>query len=486
MTMKQVFNPFLPFNEYIPDGEPHVFGDRIYLYGSHDKFDGDHYCMNDYVCYSADVKDLRNWKYEGVIYRKEQDPRNLKGQHCLWAPDVTQGLDGRYYLYYCFDVLPEIGVAVSETPTGPYEYLGMVRYEDGTILGQKEDDYIQFDPGIFIDEDKTIYLYSGNGPKKGGRIDHKKNSQVMQLKEDMLTIKEGPKNLLPTLYYGEGTTFEEHEFFEASSVRKINERYYFIYSDVNSYALCYAHSKYPDRDYKYGGQIITLGDIGFDGRTEAEAQNFLGNIHGGIEEINGEWYVFYHRQTNRTQFSRQACAEKIEIKHDGTIEQVEMTSCGLNKGPLIGEGNYMATIACNLWSSAGVVISRPELMNKRFPYFTQDGRDGDKNSISYIANIRDGSTAGYKYFSFNNLESISLMVRGDGEGKIIILTEEKGKAIGEISIVIKSQEWAEFSGKTTLFNGIYPLYFRFEGKGSIDLYSFELIRGSKWENKMLK
>ena len=67
---KQVFNPYLPSYEYIPDGEPRVFNGRLYIYGSHDKFSGDVYCQNDYVCWSAPVDDLRDWRYEGVIYKK--------------------------------------------------------------------------------------------------------------------------------------------------------------------------------------------------------------------------------------------------------------------------------------------------------------------------------------------------------------------------------------------------------------------------------
>ena len=67
---KQVFNPYLPSWEYIPDGEPHVFGDRVYVYGSHDYFNGNVFCLGDYVCYSAPVTDLTDWKYEGVIYEK--------------------------------------------------------------------------------------------------------------------------------------------------------------------------------------------------------------------------------------------------------------------------------------------------------------------------------------------------------------------------------------------------------------------------------
>ena len=92
---KQACNPYLPSWEYVPDGEPHVFGDRVYVYGSHDRFDGNLFCMNDYICYSAQVDDLTAWRYEGVIYRKNQDPRNAGGDHCLWAPVVAQGPDGR-------------------------------------------------------------------------------------------------------------------------------------------------------------------------------------------------------------------------------------------------------------------------------------------------------------------------------------------------------------------------------------------------------
>ena len=100
---KQVFNPYLPSWEYIPDGEPHVFGDRVYVYGSHDYFNGNVFCLGDYVCYSAPVTDLTDWKYEGVIYEKTTEEMTKDGHMCLYAPDVTQGPDGRYYLYYVYD-----------------------------------------------------------------------------------------------------------------------------------------------------------------------------------------------------------------------------------------------------------------------------------------------------------------------------------------------------------------------------------------------
>lgn len=68
-------NPFLPLWEYTPDGEPHIFGDRIYLFGSHDTEGGDRYCSKgDYVGWSAPLDDLSDWRYEGVMYTAEQDP----------------------------------------------------------------------------------------------------------------------------------------------------------------------------------------------------------------------------------------------------------------------------------------------------------------------------------------------------------------------------------------------------------------------------
>ena len=71
---KQGVNPFLPLDKYIPDGEPHVFGGRVYLYGSHDREGGHTFCMEDYEVFSAAVDDLTQWRSEGVIYRAEQDP----------------------------------------------------------------------------------------------------------------------------------------------------------------------------------------------------------------------------------------------------------------------------------------------------------------------------------------------------------------------------------------------------------------------------
>ena len=508
--MKQAFNPYLPSYEYIPDGEPHVFGDRVFIYGSHDRFGSAGFCLNDYVCYSASVKNLADWTYEGVIYRKEQDPRNQnipddapeqrllfgiepekeedlnpRGIHAQWAPDVVQGPDGRFYLYYCLDFLPEIGVAVCDTPAGQYEFLGFVKHKDGTVLGTGEKDLVQFDPGVFVDNG-NIYLYSGNTMTKPEYDNGKFASQVMELMQDMLTLKAVPKRLLPGIKSSTGTGFEGHEFFEASSIRKINNRYYLIYSSVKSSELCYAVSDRPDSGFQYGGTLIDIGDIGLNGRTMENAVNALGNTHGGIENIDGQWYVFYHRQTNRTNYSRQGCAEKIAIDHNGRIEQVEVTSCGLNQGPLIDDGDYPARICCHLTGKKKMTYSHPQAMKMDYPFLTQDFPDIEPDSeeakqerqlpIQYIKNIQDGTIIGYKYFNFTGANKIKLQIRGNADGVVWIQNslEAKEASCGNIKLNVASRDWIELDGIVNMAPGIHPLYLKFEGVGSFDFVTFTL------------
>ena len=124
MKTKQAVNPYMPSWEYVPDAEPHVVGDRVYVYGSHDIFNGLNFCLGDYVCWSAPVDDLGNWRYEGCIYKREQDPTvpRIRLTNGLAAPDMVQGPDGRFYLYYFMGGTKMISVAVCDEPAGKYEF----------------------------------------------------------------------------------------------------------------------------------------------------------------------------------------------------------------------------------------------------------------------------------------------------------------------------------------------------------------------------
>ncbi len=467
---KQAYNPYLPSWEYIPDGEPYVFGDRVYVYGSHDFYNGHVFCLGDYVCWSAPTDDLGNWRYEGVIYPKTADPLNTEGKMCLYAPDVTVGPDGRYYLYYVLDHVSVVSVAVSDTPSGEFTFYGYVHHQDGTRLGDKEGDQPQFDPGVLTEGGRT-YLYTGFCPRGDkSRI----GAFVTVLGPDMLTIEEDPKLVVPGCEYSTGSGFEGHEYFEAASIRKVGTDYYFIYSSVVMHELCYAVSKKPDRDFVYGGVIVSNCDLHIDTYKPANRPMAYGaNNHGSIVQIGQAWYIFYHRHTNGTWYSRQGCAEKIEIAGDGSIRQVEMTSCGLNGGPLQGEGEYGACLACHLFTDTESVY----VGDDRFPKIMQDGRDGDKEP-GYIGNMKDSATAGFKYFDCKNVTRIGIKTRGYAGGLFEVRTAWDGEALARIPIQY-SNVWEEYSAPVYIPDGIQSLYLTYRGEGIASLLSFTLMTGER-------
>lgn len=456
---KQAVNPYLPLGNYIPDGEPHVFGDRVYLFGSHDKEGGDTYCMLDYEFFSAPVDDLGNWTSKRINYSAKQDPLAEKtNRFYLYAPDCVRGNDGKFYLYYCLSGYRgvggyhgPIGVAVCDTPDGKYEFLGHVKYADGTVCY----DFVPFDPAV-INDDGVIRLYYGTrypfeslplisriATNKAQTVMFNKSmKQIKQgvmgavhctLNDDMLTIAEAPKLILPKSFKGtamqskmctppkNGQTMSGHGFFEGASIRKINGKYYFIYSSVNNHELCYCISKFPDRDFEYGGVIISTGDVGYKGRSAKDRVNNTGTTHGSIEKIGDNYYIFYHRLTNGSDYSRQGCAEKIEILKDGSIPAVEVTSCGLNNGDLKGEGTYSATICCQLTN--GKMPHNSNSSHKNIPVVTFDGEDR-------FVRFTENSKAVYKYFDLSGTEFITLFARGKGKlsvqnsGEIYIDSEE--------------------------------------------------------------
>lgn len=455
---KQCFNPYLPSWEYIPDGEPYVFDGRVYIYGSHDLAGGWVFCLGDYVCWSAPVKDLSDWRYEGVIYPKTRDPFNADGRMCLYAPDVTVGADGRYYLYYVLDKVSVVSVAVCDTPAGEYEFYGYVHYPDGTRLGEREGDEPQFDPGV-LTEGELTYLYTGFC---GHGDTSRTGAMVTVLEKDMLTVKESPKRIIPGTCFGKGTEYENHEFFEAPSIRKRGDTYYFIYSSTAMNELCYATSKYPTKEFKYGGVIVSNCDWHIDSYKHADKKTYPGgNNHGSIVEIEGEWYIFYHRMTNATWFSRQGCMEHITILEDGSIPQVEMTSQGGNGKPLIGVGEYPTYITCNLFSESS-----------QSPKVTQDGGD-ETYELGYVDNITDSAVIGFKYFDCVGIKKVTIRIRGYCNGEFEIRTSLEGTCLGRIPVE-NSNLWTAFSTDISIPDGKQAIYFTYKGNGTVGFGSFVL------------
>lgn len=446
-------NPYLPSWEYVPDGEPHVFGKRVYVYGSHDRFAGYAFCQNDYVCWSAPVDDLTDWQYEGIIYTRAEAAHNEDGRECLYAPDVTRGPDGRYYLYYALNETSAISVAVCDTPAGKYTYYGDVHYPDGTTLGARPGDEQQFDPGV-LTEGKTTWLYSGFcPPMMPGRT----GALCYRLAPDMLTVEQTYPAVVPGAQTAKGTGFEGHAFFEASSIRKVGDKYYFIYSSELSHELCYAVSDSPCRGFVYGGTLVDNADLGLCDT----ARYFTGNNHGSIEQINGRWYVFYHRHTNSSLFCRQGMVEPIEILPDGRIPQVEITTSGPNGAPLpaVELRELPAYAACNLYMTQPPQVNAEAGQNP-FPYITQDGADvmpeSESKPEAYICNLTPGTVVGFKYLNFQNVTKVSVKTRGMCYyGGFDVLLTADGEPIGTVSAA-RGNEWTWQTTELAIPDGILP------------------------------
>ncbi|MBQ8153339.1 MAG: family 43 glycosylhydrolase [Prevotella sp.] len=504
-VLTTVGNPYLPLWEHIPDGEPYVFEDpdqpgkyRVYIYGSHDSRITD-YCGREQVVWSASVDSLNNWRYDGEILAVS---KNAKGEFInedsladvLFAPDVALVTDKNgkktYYLYPNDQHGGRNGlIAKSDRPDGPFEVCNWNKENPNATDG-----VLQFDPGILVDDDGRVYGYWGFGHSMAAELDP----------ATMATVKPGTKvvdGMIPG--FKEPGKFR---FFEASSIRKVKDKYVFIYSrfteegefglPTTNYTLAYAYSDKPLGPWTYGGTII-------DGRAREKDEqgnviasaNVSGNTHGSICEINGQWYVFYHRQSGLNEFARQAMVAPITVKVEegpgGKVEisEGEYTSEGFALNGLDPFERHSAGICC--WYT-GPKVAIHEWPNNTFygsyvaaSYGTDDKFEAPydiRNNTNFVVNNTDGSIVGYKYFNFDaerlaNSANLMLVLRLIPEGingTIEIMLDrpwvsQGGKKIGQIDLKANMEKkvWDMAAGisneaKTGYLAGKHALFFVFK------------------------
>ena len=411
-------NPILPGWEYIPDGEPRVFGNRVYIYGSHDNAGSDSFCDYKLKVWSAPIDNLNNWTCHGDIFHTRPDRDHPSDtdwtDYPLYAPDVVKK-DGKYYLY-CYILWNKGCVAVSDKPEGPFRLLSKYKYD---LADNLVEDGVFVDPGVLVDDDGRVYIYCGF-----------EKSYMAELKSNMYeVISDSYKaDIIPA------DKNDEKGFFEACSMRKVGDTYYLIYSPNKGNRLEYMTSDSPAGPFTYRGTII---DNGIDYPA--------GNNHGSICCINGQWYIFYHRMTNATITSRRACVEKINILPDGTIPQVEMTSLGFEDA-LNPYRITSADIACVL--KGGCFITELD-------YFTR-----------VITGIKPECVIGYKYFDFGDDYSSKTMefaakVNGSGCNATIriLIDSEDGEEIGKCIIGASSGTYTSVVKNVT---GRHSVFFKIE------------------------
>ena len=467
-TLTTVGNPYMPLWEHIPDGEPYVFEDpdqpgkyRVYVYGSHDNLITE-YCGRDQVVWSASVDSLNNWRYDGVILVVDKngkgEPFDTAGTaDVLYAPDVTLVTDSTgkktYYLFPNDQTGMRNGlIAKSDRPDGPFEVCNWNADDPNKVDG-----VLQFDPAVFVDDDGRVYGYWGFERSYAAEFDP----------TTMATVKPGTK-IVEDMISGRNQP-GRFKFFEASSIRKIKDKYVFIYSrftedgefglPTSNYTLAYCYSDNPLGPWTYGGTIIDgrAREINEQGDTIASAVPD-GNTHGSICEIHGRWYVFYHRQTGTNEYARQAMVAPIDVKvEEGKGGKVEISEGEYNSEGFELDGldpleRHSAGIACWLTGPKPAVHEWP---NNTFygsyvaaSYGTDDKFDAPydlRNNTNQVVNNTDGSIVGYKYFNFTALQGkknvqLLLKIIPEGiDGTIEVMADrpwasQRGLTLGKIDV----------------------------------------------------
>jgi hypothetical protein len=466
-TLNTVGNPYLPLWEHIPDGEPYVFEDpdnpgkyRVYIYGSHDVLKSE-YCGRDQVVWSASIDSLNNWRYDGIIFSV---CRNGVGElfatdatgDVLYAPDIALVVSNSgEKTYYLYPNDQEAGrnsmVAKSKRPDGPFEVCNWSSDDPNKTEG-----ILAFDPAVFVDDDGRVYGYWGFERSFGAELDP----------ATMATVKPGTK-IVEDMVPGRDQA-GRFKFFEASSMRKIKDKYILIYSrfteegefglPTSNYNLAYAYSDNPLGPFTYGGTIIDARARDLDEQGNVIATACIdGNTHGSICEIKGQWYVFYHRQTGTDEYARQAMVAPITVDvEEGkggkvVISEGEVTSEGFSLDGLDPLERHSAGLAC--WYTGPIPALHVWPNNTFYGSYIDRGYGTDsnfdapydlRNNTNLVVNNTDGSIVGYKYFNFTATQGkeLKLLLRliPEGlDGTIQILadspwTSKGGKVLGRIEL----------------------------------------------------
>ena len=446
-------NPYLPLWEHVPDGEPRVFEDpdnpgkfRAYIIGSHDVA-YTRYCGPDIRMWSAPVEDLSQWRDEGPIFT-----HYVNGQwDTMFAPDLVEvknRITGKktYWLYPHSRGWQRVPmVCRGDRPDGPFTPVNLT--EDGTkcVPGS----FIDFDPSVFVenitdkkdkDYDKGFRAYVFYGFQHSTAVELDQNTMYSKREgtepiDPFIPASSADGRLLDkpgseykALYEGQNPL--DFNFFEASSIRQVGNKYVMVFSgysgkeyglgNTNS-ALRYAYGDSPLGPWRSGGVLVdSRGVVLNEDGTKLITTNFGHNTHGSLQEINGQWYVFYHRPPRGFGNARQSMVAPVKITYDKKP---------VAKGGKVTITGYDPYTKNNVWTakaSNGHEYTGAEVTSEGFQIFglppyqyysagyacfvygpgsndwMQDNHDVWNNSMD-LAGIQNGGIIGFKYFGFGGL-----------------------------------------------------------------------------------
>lgn len=441
-------NPYLPLWEHLPDGEPRVFEDpdnpgkfRAYIIGSHD-LRYTEYCGPDIRMWSAPVEDLTDWRDEGPIFTYQVD-----GQwDVMFAPDLVEikKKDGtkEYYLYpHSRGAGREAMVCKGSRPDGPFTPVNLTEDGKQTVPGS----IFGFDPSVFVEN-----ITDANDPdyapgfRAYGFWGFQRSSAAQLDQNTMYSARPGteiiPYFIPASTPEGEirdpkGTTYpalykeqnpKDFNFFEASSIRQVGNKYVMIFSgysgpeyglgNTNS-TLRYAFGDTPLGPWRSGGVLVdSRGVVLNEDGSRLQTTNAAHNTHGSLQEINGQWYVFYHRPPRGFGFARQAMVAPVLIEWD------EKPVAEGGKVTIHGYDPYAADSIWQAKASNGDTYTGAEVTSEGFQIYgmppykyysagyacylsngqaMQDSWDIWDNNMPVV--MKSGDIVGFKYFGFGGL-----------------------------------------------------------------------------------
>ena len=461
----------MPLWEHVPDGEPRVFeygGEkRVYVYGSHD-IAKDEYCGRNYVVWSAPVDDLTDWKCHGTAYETHYDS-------ILYAPDVVKRGD-TYYMYAAEKKGSLVVVASSKTPWGPFE--------------DPKETKLGFDPGVLVDDDGRVFAYWGGCAAP---------CYIAEMEDDMATIKEDTlvenplgHSTCPWDPKDDGHISLIDAFFEASSPRKVMGKYVYIYSKRYEIPVPELGVYYPNNgflSYRFAetpfGPFHDGGDFSFNGGEilkDADGCGTMtyqwGNNHGSIMEINGKWYVFYHRQTGLNEYSRQAMIEPVDVAlgsdgklYIGDVRYLNGEPVSSKPVEMTSQGAQVNGLDAYLWISAGYAC---HIYGSKKRAYVKPVYDEREDISAPVMDITSGTTVGFRYLQFGTVppKSVTAVLTEKKKVKLLVRIDSyRGRIIAELAFEgDKTEASAQLSAGVI---GRHAVYFEFVSEDSDESFGFD-------------
>lgn len=442
-------NPIVQ-NTYTADPAPMVYGDTMYLYTSHDEDElvNGFYTMYDWKCYST--KDMVNWTDHGTVLSYDSFKWVDTKEPRAWAPQCVER-NGKFYMYVPVHTAGggmDIGVGVSDSPTGPFvDALGKPLVSDSS--------WDKIDPTVFIDDDGQAYLYFGN-PKL----------MYVKLNEDMLSYDESiGKNGIVYVDMTEDAFGESADkshktsYGEAPWFTKHGNLYYMFYAgfekNANNEHLAYSTSTSPEGPWEYRGIFMPTQGL------ENSGDCFTN--HPGVVDFMGHSYLFYHNQAlpGGTLFHRSVCVEEFTYNEDGTVPEITMTREGPDAIDTLNpyERTEAETFA---WGT-----------NVESEVCPQGGMN--------LCDIKDGSSVKVKNVDFGEKGPIRFHATAASEGTADAAIElwlddpENGEKIGTVEVPATggADQYETFSIDINGVTGVHDLYLVFSGSGEEELFKFD-------------